>query len=152
MSCASHITGVSHVSINVADMDRSVEFYRRVFGWEQLFDERMEGPGFEAITGVPGAAGRACGGRVRDIRIELMCFNFTPEQPPGAGLGLRVLSLQVDDADAAYRDLRSSGVRVASEPVDLYGTRMFFVIDPDGQGIEMVQYIPGGPAWGGAYA
>ena len=152
MSAASHISGVSHVSINVADMDRSIEFYRRVFGWEQLFDEQMEGPGFEAITGVPGAAGRACGGRIRDIRVELMCFNFTPQEPPGAGLGLRVLSLQVDDADAAYRDLRSSGVRIACEPVDLYGTRMFFVIDPDGQGIEIVQYIPGGPAWGGAYA
>jgi catechol 2,3-dioxygenase-like lactoylglutathione lyase family enzyme len=81
-----------------------------------------------------------------------MCFNFTPRQPPAAGLGLRVLSLEVDDADATYAELHSAGVRLASEPVDLYGTRMFFVIDPDGQGIEMVQYIRGGPAWGGAYA
>jgi hypothetical protein len=29
---------------------------------------------------------------------------------------------------------------------------MFFAIDPDGQGIEMCEYVPGGPAWGGAYA
>lgn len=152
MSGASHITGVSHVSINVADMDRSIEFYQRVFGWEQLFDERMEGPGFEAITGVPGANGRACGGRIRDIRVELMCFNFTPREPPRLGLGLRVLSLQVDDADAAYAEVRAAGVTPASEPVELFGTRMFFVIDPDGQGIEMVEYIAGGPAWGGAYA
>jgi glyoxylase I family protein len=152
MSATAHISGVSHVSINVADMERSIEFYRRVLGWEQLFDAQMEGPGFEAITGVPGAAGRACGGRIRDIRVELMCFNFTPREPPRAGLGLRVLSLEVDDADAAYKDLRSAGATLASEPVELYGTRMFFVIDPDGQGIEMVQYIRGGPAWGGAYA
>ena len=152
MSATSHITGVSHVSINVADMDRSIEFYTRVFGWEQLFDEHMEGPSFEAITRVPDAAGRACGGRIRDIRVELMCFNFTPQEPPSAGLGLRVLSLEVDDADAAYRELCAAGVRPASEPLDLHGTRMFFVVDPDGQGIEMVQYIAGGPAWGGAYA
>ena len=25
------------------------------------------------------------------------------------------------------------------------------VIDPDGQGIEMCEYVRGGPAWGGAY-
>ena len=152
MSAASHITGVSHVSINVTDMERSVDYYHRTFGWEQLFEEQMEGAAFEAITGVRGASGRACGGRIRDIRVELMCFNFTPPAPPGAGLGLRVLSLQVDDADAAYRDLRGSGVKLASAPVDLHGTRMFFVIDPDGQGIEMVEYVRGGPAWGGAYA
>ena len=54
MSAAAHINGVSHVSINVSDMDRSIEFYRDMFGWEQLFDEHMEGPGFEAITAVPG--------------------------------------------------------------------------------------------------
>ena len=88
MSGASHVTRVSHVSINVADMDRSIAFYRDTFGWEMLFDEHMEGPAFDAITGISGAAGRACGGRIRDIRVELMCFNFTPHAPPGAGLGL----------------------------------------------------------------
>jgi catechol 2,3-dioxygenase-like lactoylglutathione lyase family enzyme len=151
MSGASHVTRVSHVSINVADMDRSIAFYRDTFGWEMLFDEHMEGPAFDTITGIPGAAGRACGGRIRDIRVELMCFNFTPHAPPGAGLGLRVLSLEVDDAAAAHRELAAAGVKVASEPVDLHGTRMFFVIDPDGQGIELVEYVRGGPAWGGAY-
>jgi len=152
MSAAAHITGVSHVSINVTDMERSVDYYHRVFGWEQLFDEQMEGAAFEAITGRAGAAGRACGGRIRDLRVELMCFNFTPADKPSSGLGLRVLSFQVDDADAAHRELKAAGAKVRSEPVDLHGTRMFFVIDPDGQGIEMVEYVRGGPAWGGAYA
>lgn len=152
MSGAAHITGVSHVSINVSDMDRSIAFYRDTFGWEQLFDEHMEGPSFDAITGVKGAAGRAVGGRIRNIRVELMCFNFTSSEPPGRGLGLRVLSMEVDDADAAYRDLKAAGATVASPPVEVHGTRMFFVIDPDGQGVEMVEYIKGGPAWGGAYA
>src|SRR2546421_2962798 len=35
------IKDVSHVSIGVSDMERSIAFYRDVFGWEQLFDERM---------------------------------------------------------------------------------------------------------------
>ena len=99
------IKGVSHVSIAVSDMDRSIAFYRDVFGWEQLFDEHMEGESFDAITGVKGAAGRACGGRIGDLRVELMAFNYIPPNPPGAGLGLRVLSMEVEDAAAAHAEL-----------------------------------------------
>ena len=72
------IKDVSHVSIAVSDMDRSIAFYRDVFGWEQIFDERMEGEAFEALTGVAGAAGQACGGRIGSLRVELMHFNFIP--------------------------------------------------------------------------
>ena len=75
------IKDVSHVSIGVSDMERSIAFYRDVFGWEQLFDERMEGEAFEALTGVPGAAGQACGGRIGSLRVELMHFNFIPDVP-----------------------------------------------------------------------
>ena len=146
------VKGVSHVSIAVSDMDRSIAFYRDVFGWEQLFDEHMEGESFDAITGVKGAAGRACGGRIGDLRVELMSFNYIPDTPPGIGLGLRVLSMEVADAAAAHAELVARGVPVAGAPVEVHGTRMFFVIDPDGQGIEMCEYVPGGPAWGGAYA
>ena len=152
MSASSGIKGVSHVSIAVSDMDRSIAFYRDVFGWEQLFVEHMGGESFDAITGVKGAAGRACGGRIGDLRVELMAFNYIPNTPPGIGLGLRVLSMEVEDAAAAHADLVARGVKVAGPPVEVHGTRMFFVIDPDGQGIEMCEYVPGGPAWGGAYA
>ena len=48
---------VSHVSIAVTDMERSIAFYRDVFGWAQVFDEQMGGENFEQLTGVPGAAG-----------------------------------------------------------------------------------------------
>ena len=145
------IKGVSHVSIAVSDMDRSIAFYRDVLGWEQLFDEEMGGEAFDTITGVKGAAGRACGGRIGGLRVELMAFNYTPNVRPAPGLGLKVLSMEVADARAAYDTLKARGVSVVSEPVEVFGTRMFFVVDPDGQGIEMVEYIPGGPAWGGAY-
>ena len=124
------IKDVSHVSIGVSDMERSVAFYRDVFGWQQLFDERMEGEAFERLTGVAGAAGQACGGRIGS---------------------LRVLSMEVDDAHAAHAELVRRGVAVSGPPVEVFGVHMFFVLDPDGQGIEMCEYVPGGPAWGGAY-
>ena len=81
-----------------------------------------------------------------------MHFNFLPDGPPGTGLGLRVLSMEVEDAAAAHSALVAHGVPVSGEPVEVHGVKMFFAIDPDGQGIEMCEYIPGGPAWGGEYA
>jgi glyoxylase I family protein len=145
------IKDVSHVSIGVSDMERSIAFYRDVFGWEQIFDERMEGDAFEALTGVPGAAGQACGGRIGSLRVELMHFNFIPDVPATPGLGLRVLSMEVADAHAAHEELVARGVPVSGPPVEVFGVHMFFVLDPDGQGIEMCEYVAGGPAWGGAY-
>ena len=145
------IKDVSHVSIGVSDMARSIAFYRDVFGWEQLFDEQMEGEAFEALTGVPGAAGQACGGRIGSLRVELMHFNFIPDVPATPGLGLRVLSMEGVDARAAHAELVRRGVPVSGPPVQVFGVHMFFVLDPDGQGIEMCEYVPGGPAWGGAY-
>jgi glyoxylase I family protein len=145
------LKGVSHVSINVSDIERSKAWYRDVLGWQELFDEHMHGEEFETITGSPGAEGRASGGRIGDLRVELMSFTHTPAVPPGNGLGLRVLSLEVADADAAHAAMREMGVTCVTAPVELFGTRMFFVVDPDGQGIEVVEYVPGGPAWGGAY-
>ena len=104
------IKDVSHVSIGVSDMARSIAFYRDVFGWEQIFDERMEGEAFEALTGVPGAAGQACGGRIGSLRVELMHFNFIPDTMAPSGLGLRVLSMEVADAHAAHDELVARGV------------------------------------------
>lgn len=146
------LKGVSHVSIGVSDMDRSRAWYRDVLGWEEIFDEHMSGESFEKIAGVAGAEGRACGGRVGDLRIELMSFNFLPNTMPVPGLGLRVLSLEVDDIEETYASMRELGVTCVTEPVEVHGTRMFFVLDPDGQGIEVCDYIAGGPAWGGMYA
>ena len=107
------ITDVSHVSIGVSDMERSIAFYRDVFGWEQLFDERMEGEAFETLTHFPGAAGRACGGRIGSLRVELMQFNFIPDVPAPSGLGLRVLSMETPDAHAAHAELVRRGVPVS---------------------------------------
>ncbi len=145
------IKDVSHVSLYVSDMDRSLDFYREVFGFEILFEEKIEGPALEEITGVKGAWGRAVGGRIGSLRVELLQTNTVPTTQKPPGLGLAVLSFEVSDARSTYEWVRSLGHRCPTPPVEHYGTRMFFVSDPDGQRIEMVEYIPGGSAWGGAY-
>jgi catechol 2,3-dioxygenase len=144
---ASFVKRASHVSIAVSDMERSIAFYRDVLGWRKVFDTQLDSKALEGLVGVPGASGRACGGVLGGLRVELMRLDYLPRTPPTPGLGLRVLSLEVDDADAAYRAVKERGATTLSKPVELHGTRMFFVLDPDGQGIEMCQYLPGGSGW-----
>src|SRR3954454_17550232 len=113
------ITDVSHVSIGVSDMERSIAFYSDVFGWEQIFDERMEGESFERLTHFPGAAGRACGGRIGSLRVELMQFNSTPNVAAPSGLGLRVLSMQTPDAHAAHAEAVRRFLTVSGPPIEV---------------------------------
>jgi catechol 2,3-dioxygenase-like lactoylglutathione lyase family enzyme len=144
---ASPVTGVSHVSINVSDLDRSREFYRDAFGWHQVFETELDSEALTRLVGVPGASGRVSGGLIGDLKVELMCLSYTPRSRPRPGLGLQVLSFEVPDAAAACARARERGIPVVSDPVEIHGTRMFFVVDPDGQAIEMVEYLPGQSGW-----
>ena len=145
------ITDVSHVSIGVSDMDRSIAFYRDVFGWEQLFDEHMEGEAFEALTRLPGRGRAGVWRPHREPAGRAHAVQLHPRRARASGLGLRVLSMETPDAHAAHAELVRRGIPVSGPPVEVFGVHMFFVIDPDGQGIEMCEYVRGGPAWGGAY-
>ena len=49
----------------------------------------------------------------------------------------------VDDLDAAYERVQALGQRPQQEPVDIGGVRMFFVADPDGTPIELIE-LPAG--------
>ena len=146
------ITDVSHVSIGVSDMERSIAFYRDVFGWEQLFDERMEGEAFERSRTSPAPPDTACGGRIGSLRVELMQFNFIPDVPAPSGLGLRVLSMETPDAHAAHaraRAPRRPGVGTAGR-----GVRCAHVLRasiPTVRASRCASTSRGGPAWGGAY-
>jgi catechol 2,3-dioxygenase-like lactoylglutathione lyase family enzyme len=43
---------MSHVSLEVADLDRALDFYHDVFGMQIMLDRKLEGPEFETVTGV----------------------------------------------------------------------------------------------------
>jgi len=54
------------------------------------------------------------------------------------------MSFRVDDLDAAYDSVRRDHPDVrAAPPVDIGGVRMFFIYDPDGTPIELLE-LPGG--------
>jgi catechol 2,3-dioxygenase-like lactoylglutathione lyase family enzyme len=140
--------GLSHVTIAVSDIERAKNFYRSLLGWDELFSSKLSGPEFEALTGITGAAGEVAGGAVGDNRLELVCMNFVG-QPAVKGLGLSRIAFEVDDVAKAWLDAAAAGAVVMIEHREIVGCRMITVSDPDGMMIELIEYVPGGGAWGG---
>jgi len=64
------ITGLHHFSIACSDADRSLAFYRDLFGMVLVADREVERDGFVAkVTGTPGA-------RVRIVHLQGYGLNF----------------------------------------------------------------------------
>ena len=107
------------VRLQVADLDASQQFYTQVLGCELI---------------APGLL--RCG------KAQLLLEQGdTPPQDDQQGLaatGLRYLTLQVFDCDAAYAEALGNGAKGEREPVTLGTTaRIAFIRDPDGVWIEL---------------
>ncbi|HVM66606.1 MAG TPA: VOC family protein [Acidimicrobiales bacterium] len=133
----------SHLCIGVSDIDRSLEFYRRVLGFDVVFDVELDGASLDAVTGAGGSKGRMVGGLVGGVMVELLALGSTGRAAAGPHLGYTNMSFSIRDLDAAYDQVLALGVRPAQKPVDIGGVRMFFVHDPDGTPIELVGYPHG---------
>src|SRR5919108_6351416 len=108
------ITGIHHFSIACSDADRSLAFYRDLFGMELLSDRVIEPGGYaERVANVRNA-------RVRIVHLRGYGFNFELleyEQPRGDErarepnhAGSAHVCFIADDLDAEYERLRELGV------------------------------------------
>lgn len=148
MSAKLALRDFSHVTVRVSEMERALAFYRDGLGLRVIFDVKLEGDGLEAVTGAKGARGRMVGllapGRGK-VCIELLGFDRPKSERPAPGrfTGYSNLSLSVDDLDAAYEACLARGLAPLQKPVEVGGVRMFFLADPDGTPIELIQFPRG---------
>ena len=108
-------------SLGVSDIDRSLGFYRTFFGLEvaDSYDE----------------TGRMAWCWLRAGAAELMLQQLSADQQmrldPAIGQSWMVY-LRVDDIDEVHARLAQAGFPVREIAQTDYGTREFFVSDPDG--------------------
>lgn len=145
---AIRVRNFSHVCVSVSDIERSLTFYRDLLGLETIFDLALSGDGMAAATGEAGAHGRMVGCKVpgSGVTIELLCFGHARRGgDPGAPrpTGYTNVSLSVADLDAAYDALVARGTTPLQKPFAVGGVRMFFVADPDGTPIEIIEFPAG---------
>lgn len=108
-------------SLGVGDIDRSLEFYRRNFG-------------FEAVsTFEDGDRLVWCCLRSGDTELMLQQLDpASPASPPGAERPSWVLYLSPPDIRTLHRRLLENGVPVGPLERTDYGAEECFVRDPDG--------------------
>jgi uncharacterized protein len=117
----------------VADVDRSVAFYRDRLGFE-----------VEALYDDPPYATLSLAG----TRLSLAEQGYPAEDRPGVAMTAPadpsranvVIVVEVDDARSEYARLAEAGVRFLAEPYEPpWGGCRFFCVDPDGYLVEIEQ-------------
>src|SRR5215218_1815163 len=118
-----------HVGLHVGDLERSRAFYRAV-GYEVVGEVPETGIGHLTMIKLPDD---------EFVTIELV---HDPDGPPVDGHRLSHLVIHVESMDATLAELAAGGVE-AEEPSSPDGSEDFqtaFIVDPDGNRIELVQW------------
>jgi len=159
---AEPVAAVEAVGMTVADMERALDFYTRVLGFEAVSDVEVTGPGYERLQGVFGLRMRVVRLRLGDESLELTEYLVPKGRPvpPGSrsqDRWFQHVAIIVPDMDRAYAHLRRHRVEHASSgPQTLPdwnpaagGIRAFYFRDPDGHPLEILQFPPGkgDPKW-----
>ena len=130
---------VDHVAVTVSDLDRSIEFYTRNFGFECQRIVPLRGNGRVAVLR---GAGFAIEMFAPDGALPLPGDRRTPDADLKT-IGVKHFALHVVDILAASDLLKANGVEFISEVmVGVRGVRRFFVRDPDGTPIEVTESSP----------
>jgi catechol 2,3-dioxygenase-like lactoylglutathione lyase family enzyme len=138
---------LNHVTVMVADVERSLRFYRDGLGFAVKIDREFEGD-WEGLFGVASDRIRAVilGDDDRAQQIELLTFaNPVPvgPAPNGPVTGTAVVALHVDLA-TVLPALRENGATQVRETKLRNGTPIATVRDPDGVLVELID-IAGAP-------
>jgi len=123
-----HIAQLNHVAIHVADVERSVAFYRDVLRLEPI-----PRPGFT----FPGAWFRLGA----DQELHIIGERKDPVVSHNRG---NHYALMVDDLDAWEKHLTERGAKFVPRRTRPDGALQVFVVDPDGHYVELCTPPPRG--------
>jgi catechol-2,3-dioxygenase len=132
---AMKVRELGHLVLYVKSVERSAAFYRDVLGWE---------PAFPATMGMPAAAFSS--GRTHHELLLIEVGEDATPQASGRHLGLYHFGLKVGDSD---EELREVVARLKEADVTIVGasdhtvTHSLYVLDPDGNEIELYIDVPG---------
>ena len=130
-----HVKELGQVVLYVRDLERSAAFYGDLLGWRRITPD-----------GLPFPAAAFSSGRTHD---ELLLIEVGPDAKPlqgGRRVGLYHIGLKIGDSDAELREALEQ-LRKAETPVvgmsDHTVSHSLYVLDPDGNEVELFVDVPG---------
>jgi len=153
---------LDHVSLTVAEMEPVVDFYTRVFGAKVNYRmgpfDAAEIPRMDDGRDWTDAMINVAGARVRidmlefpdGTRMEVLEYSKPDDAaaspPRNCDVGCRHLCIEVGDIDEAIRFLEKHGCTAMAGSIDMADgpcppSRSWYVLDPFGNQLELVQYL-----------
>ncbi len=126
---------LGHIVLYVRNLARSAAFYGEVLGWDVAFPVTL---------GIPAAAFTS--GRTHHELLLIEVGDDAAAVPAGRRLGLYHFGLSVGDSDDELRAVRdhlvATGVTIVGAS-DHTVTHSLYVLDPDGNELELYIDVPG---------
>lgn len=123
---------LSHIAIRCTDLDRSVAFYQRVFGYDVFIDNRGQPNGYTVIGLLGGVA-------MELVKTDASDAEIAAAKAARPTLGHSCVALSVDDIDAVHATLKADGLVDTPGPETFGAVRVVFIRDPDGALLEFIQ-------------
>ena len=115
------VTKLDHVSVLITDVDRSRRFYRDILGLREIHSPRT----FDFVV---------LWFEIDGQHVHLLLKDQADTQSP------RHFALRVSDVGAARRYFQGLGIPT-QETTLIPGADRFFIHDPDGNRIEIIQWL-----------
>src|SRR5580765_3957105 len=148
-SVAGHFDGVNHFGIQVADLERSIAFYRDTLGLELVTTWVRDQEYIQELVGYPGVELHVAVFRLplSDVFLEILEYRNVEKtviDASNGNPGTAHFCLFVEDLDGMYARLVDTGVRFVSEVKGPTigpnkGGKAVYMIDPDGIRVELVE-------------
>ena len=127
---------ITHTPVYCLDLDASLAFYTKQFGFEVRNDVPM-GPEMRWLT-------LAAPGEAHELLLAAVDHHISAVDRPAmrdlVSKGELAVFIQVSDIDATFESLRAAGAEILQEPTDQpYGVRDAGVRDPSGNHLRISQ-------------
>jgi catechol 2,3-dioxygenase-like lactoylglutathione lyase family enzyme len=140
-----------HVGITVTNLERSIEWYGKVFGIKPAFSLIVSGSTGEKVLRLPPHVHRAALLPIGAVAIELLEFEPTrnsKDEMRQDDVGYVYICFAVEDLDDVYARLTAEGIDFHTAPMSadegqVAGSKFCVMRDPDGKTIELVEVGPG---------